>query len=66
MMADMKIEARPWQPQDLIDDLQLLIDEEPDSYLNGRRTTLCMARDYLKEFFGLDVTDINVGDKEGG
>lgn len=42
---------RPWQPQDLLDDLQLLIDEEPDRYLNDRRTTLCMARDFLKEHF---------------
>lgn len=48
---DMKIEARPWQPQDLIDDLQDLINEEPDNYLNERRKTLCMARDYLKEHF---------------
>lgn len=47
----MNIVARPWKPQDLIDDLQLLIDEEPDNYLNFRRTTMCMARDYLKEHF---------------
>ena len=47
----MKIEARPWKPQDLIDDLQEMIDEEPDRYLNDRRTTLCMARDYLKKHF---------------
>lgn len=47
----MNIVARPWEPQDLIDDLQLLIDEEPDNYLNFRRTTMCMARDYLKEHF---------------
>lgn len=52
--AEFKIEARPWQPQDLVDDLQLMIDEEPDSYLNDRRTTLCMAQDYLKSFFGID------------
>jgi hypothetical protein len=50
-MADAKIIARPWQPQDLIDDLQGIIDEECDNYLNTRRTTLCMARDYLKEHF---------------
>ncbi len=50
-MADTKIVARPWQPQDLIDDLQGIIDEECDNYLNTRRTTLCMARDYLKEYF---------------
>lgn len=48
---EVRIEARPWEPQDLIDDLQLMIDEEPDSYLNGNRITLCMARDYLKKFF---------------
>ena len=47
----MNIVARPWEPQDLIDDLQQIIDEEPDRYLNGRRTTLCMARDFLKEHF---------------
>lgn len=46
-----RLMARPWQPQDLLDDLQLMIDEEPDSYLNDRRTTLCMARDFLKELF---------------
>jgi hypothetical protein len=53
-MADAKIIARPWQPQDLIDDLQGIIDEECDNYLNTRRTTLCMARDYLKEHFAKD------------
>lgn len=47
----MKIEARPWTPQDLLDELQSIIDEEPDHYLNTRRSTLCMARDYLKECF---------------
>lgn len=45
------IVSRPWEPQDLIDDLQMLIDEEPDNYLNFRRTTMCTARDYLKEHF---------------
>jgi hypothetical protein len=38
-------------PQDLIDDLQEMIDEEPDNYLNCNRTTLCTARDYLKDYF---------------
>ena len=51
MANEVRIEARPWEPQDLIDDLQLMIDEEPDNYLNGNRTTLCMAMDYLKKFF---------------
>lgn len=50
-MPNTRIVARPWQPQDLIDDLQGIIDEECDNYLNTRRTTLCMARDYLKEYF---------------
>ena len=50
-MPNIKIIARPWQPQDLIDDLQSIIDEEPDNYMNDWRTTLCMARDYLKEHF---------------
>ena len=47
----MNIVARPWESKDLIDDLQMLIDEEPDNYLNIRRTTMCMARDYLKDHF---------------
>lgn len=47
----MNIVSRPWKPQDLLDDLQMYIDEEPDNYLNGRRTAMCMARDYLKEHF---------------
>lgn len=47
--------SRPWQPQDLLDDLQLIIDEEPDHYINDRRTTLCMARDFLKEHFREDT-----------
>jgi hypothetical protein len=50
-MTNIKIVARPWQPQDLIDDLQEIIDEECDNYLNTRRTTLCMALDFLKEHF---------------
>lgn len=50
-LKGIRMMSRPWQPQDLIDDLQLLIDEEPDRYLNDRRTTLCMARDYLYGFF---------------
>lgn len=53
-MDDFKIVFRLWQPKDLIDDLQLMIDEEPDSYLNGRLSTLCSARDYLKSFFGIE------------
>ena len=46
-----RLMSRPWEPQDLLDDLQLIIDEEPDRHLNDRRTTLCMARDFLKEHF---------------
>ncbi len=53
-MPNTRIVARPWIPQDLIDDLQGIIDEECDNYLNTRRTTLCMARDYLKEHFAKD------------
>jgi hypothetical protein len=59
----MKIEARPWSPQDLLDDLQGIIDEEPDNYLNTRRTTLETALAYLKEYFAKDV---NVPDKNVG
>ena len=47
----MKIEARPWTPQDLIEDLQDIINEESKEYLNTRRTTLEMALVYLKEHF---------------
>ena len=47
----LKLISRPWQPKDLLDDLQMYIDEEPDNYLNGRRTAMCMARDYLKAYF---------------
>ena len=51
----MNIVARPWEPQDLIDDLQMFIDEEPDNYLNVRRTTMLMAMDYLKEHFAEQI-----------
>ena len=51
----MNIISRPWEPQDLLDDLQMYIDEEPNNYLNGRRTTMCMARDFLKEHFREDT-----------
>lgn len=47
----MNIEARPWKPQDLIDDLQTMIDEEPRYYTNANRATLCMAKGYLEEHF---------------
>ena len=54
MANEFRIESRSWEPQDLIDDLQLMIDEEPDNYLNGNRTTLCMAKDYLQKFFAAE------------
>jgi hypothetical protein len=50
-MVETKLIARPWTPQDLLDDLQDIINEEPDNYLNTRRTTLEMALAYLKEHF---------------
>lgn len=53
----MNIVARPWRTEDLLDDLQLLIDEEPDLYLNERRATMCMARDFLKDYFILGDCD---------
>ena len=59
----MKIKARPWTPQDLLDDLQGIIDEESDNYLNTRRTTLEMALAYLKEY---SAKDTNVPDKNVG
>lgn len=45
------IVARPWCFQDLLDDLQYMIDEEPNTYMNERRTTLCMAKDYLEDLY---------------
>lgn len=50
-MREIKITARPWQPQDLLDDLQQMIDEQPDNYLNTDRQTLCTAKAYLEEHF---------------
>lgn len=50
-MKEIKMTARPWQPQDLLDDLQLMIDEQPDNYLNTDRETLCTAKAYLEEYF---------------
>ena len=47
----MNIESRPWTLQDLLDNLQKMIVEEPDDYCNERRWTLCTARDYLKQYF---------------
>ena len=51
IMDNLKIVARPWRPQDLLDDLQDIIDEAGDHYHNSWLTTLMMARDYLKEHF---------------
>ena len=51
----MQITSRPWQPQDLIDDLQEIINEESDTYLNSKKSTLCMARDYLKNYFKAEM-----------
>lgn len=56
-MAD-KLVVKPWSPQDLIDDLQELIDEQPDMYLNHTRHVLCEARDYLKGFFAQDWVEM--------
>lgn len=39
MLIKGHIEARPWKPQDLLDDLQKMIDEESGTYLNNHRTT---------------------------
>ena len=54
MSEEFIVVSRPFEPQDLIDDLQMLIDEEPNLYLNDRRATLCMAQAYLKEHFAED------------
>ena len=51
---EVKLKARPWTPQDLLDDLQLMIDEQPDSYMNVERQTLCTAKAYLEEYFIYD------------
>lgn len=64
MMIRGHVEARPWKPQDLLDDLQKMIDEEPDAYLNDRRTTLCTARDYLKEYFNTYLPEQKKGHRQ--
>lgn len=58
----MKIISKQWKPQDLLDDLQMYIDEENDSYMNGRRTAMCMARDYLKAYFDTGLAPEQVKD----
>lgn len=60
-MSDVKMFARPWEPQDLLDDLQLMIDEQPDGYLNHERDILCMARAYLEEYFAEKECAATVG-----
>jgi hypothetical protein len=58
-MVDIELTvSRPWEPQDLLDDIQMMIDEEPDFFLNDRRATLCMARDYLKKYFASDTVEV--------
>lgn len=65
-MTEIKMTARPWTPQDLLDDLQDMINEESDNYLNTRRTTLEMARAYLKEhFYGWIPVSERLPDKNG-
>ena len=59
----MKIVAKPWEPQDLLDDLQGIIDEESDNYLNTRRTTLETALAYLKEYFDKDANVLTNADR---
>ena len=50
-MDGIRIVARPWKFQDLLDDLEDMIDEEPNTYLNERRHTLCMAKSYLEDLY---------------
>ena len=50
-LPPLKLESRPWKFQDLLDDLQDMIDEEPNTYMNFRRETLCMAKDYLEDAY---------------
>lgn len=57
--SEVKMTSRPWKPQDLLDDLQLMIEEEPDRYLNFKLSTLHMAKDCLERFFLAEtLTDI--------
>lgn len=50
-MDGIRIVARPWEFQDLLDDLEYMIDEEPNTYLNERRHTLCMAKGFLEDAY---------------
>lgn len=50
-ISEPRLTSRPWEPQDLIDALQEMIDDTPHHYHDDRRTTLCMARDFLEEHF---------------
>lgn len=59
----MRIVAKPWEPQDLLDDLQGIIDEESDNYLNTRRTTLETALAYLEEYFGKGTNVLTNADR---
>jgi len=56
--AETKIIAKPWEPQDLLDDLQQMIDEQPDTYTNRDRSTLCMAKGYLELYFRNGIEDL--------
>lgn len=40
MMIRGHVEARPWKPQDLLDDLQKMIDEDPDAYYQEHRAAI--------------------------
>lgn len=50
MSVELKMTAKPWKPKDLLDDLQRMIDELPDTPLSDR-STLEMAKAYLEDFF---------------
>lgn len=52
-----RLTAKEWEPQDLLDDLQEMINEEIDCYSNGRRASLCLARDYLKDYFAIGTVE---------
>lgn len=49
----MKLTARPWKETDLLNDLQEMIEELPNSYTSTSRNTLCQAKAYLEEYFGV-------------
>lgn len=55
---NLTLKSKPWEPKDLLDDIQELIDEEPNNYLNHVRNVLCEAHDFLESFFEQDWVEM--------